>query len=993
MKKIYALIFISFIFNLINGQVTVTPYPFEINVPITITIDANSIATNCNGFSNPTKVYAHLGVGDDLNEYDISVVGNWGQDDGVGEMTNNGDGTWSITFTTNSYFNLTSEQEKYVTKMGMVFRNEDGSQEFKANGCVNFVYNVKSFQVSLTSPTLNSTSFINSGGNLSISATNTNGNANYVLKSNGLTIDTQNNISSYAFNHTNITSNQNYELEVTQGVSVISKKFSVLVDPGKSYIVATGDYDFVDGINYNHSDPTKALLMLYAGNKDFVYVAGSFNNWQPDASYAMKQDYTRNNKFWIELTGLTPDQIETYQYWVVDKTPLTDSPILVKTADPYSTLVLSPFDDPYIPSSSYPNLPPYPTGQEREVTVLQTDQTLYDWQVTNFTKPKKEDLVIYEVLIRDFDGERNFQDLIDRVGYFKNLNINAIELMPVMEFEGNESWGYNVAYHRALDKFYGTEDKLKELVDTFHQNGIAVILDIAFNHAFGRNAMERMWMLDPDGDGWGPPSSENPYFNVTATHSYSVGYDFNHSNSFTKAFVKSTLKHWIQDFKIDGFRWDLTKGFTQNCTNNEGCTNDYNSDRVAVLEEYADYCWNLDPDHYVIFEHLGVNWDANGDGKTSLDEEIEWANYRYDEGKGIMLWGKMTNPYTVIMRGYSYDPDPNPGGYGCNLGSGDISGVGHVSRGFTGKRLVGYAESHDEERVLFQTEINGNTSGQNATLFESRTQRMSAMGAILLTVPGPKMIWHFSELGMENSIFTRSDGVVNLPDNPCNYGDNGSIPGDNKLDTKPQPQWTNNWLADANRSQIYNDWSRLIQLKINEPVFEGDYSIDPESGNYMKQRIYVTDNSLSSLKDVVILANFDVTTQNITPNFPYTGNWYDLMDETGNTYINVSSISNPISIPAGGFKIYGNQASTLSTKPISKEIFSIYPNPTSTAFQINKAVGKVNIYDISGKLIKEFRGDFSSSYEFDVSNISKGLYVVKIENKNGQTHTSKLIKF
>ena len=109
-----------------------------------------------------------------------------------------------------------------------------------------------------------------------------------------------------------------------------------------------------------------------------------------------------------------------------------------------------------------------------------------------------------------------------------NLKINAIELMPIMEFEGNQSWGYNTSFHLALDKFYGTEAKFKELVDVCHQNGIAVILDVALNHAFGRNPMVRMWMDDADNDGWGSASVQNPYFNAVAKHSYSVGEDFNH---------------------------------------------------------------------------------------------------------------------------------------------------------------------------------------------------------------------------------------------------------------------------------------------------------------------------------------------------------------------------------------------------------------------------------------------------------------------------------
>jgi 1,4-alpha-glucan branching enzyme len=93
-------------------------------------------------------------------------------------------------------------------------------------------------------------------------------------------------------------------------------------------------------------------------------------------------------------------------------------------------------------------------------------------------KPEKDKLVVYELLVRDFDAGRNYQSIIDRIDYFKNLKINAIELLPVMEFEGNESWGYNTSFHMALDKFYGSSSKLKEMIDVCHQNGIAVILDV-----------------------------------------------------------------------------------------------------------------------------------------------------------------------------------------------------------------------------------------------------------------------------------------------------------------------------------------------------------------------------------------------------------------------------------------------------------------------------------------------------------------------------------
>lgn len=941
-----------------NITYSVSQTIFEETENITITVDGSSVNESTWGVTNNSLYIWAWSFDVNLqNIQDCPTNGAWTNSSESNKFTyNSGNDTYSFSFIPTTFYSRTG-----IGRIGFLVKAKDGTGDKKSQ---DNLLDVGAFQVIQNAPNSNSTTIINSGENLSIQATNTGGNANYVLKANGTVLNTQTNVSNYSYTHTNITNNQNYELEVTQNGTVITKVFNVLINPGSNIGIMPTTYQ--DGITY--VDDNTAMLVLYATGKDFIYLAGSFNNWQPDISYAMKKDPTRNNKFWIELTGLTPGQIETYQYWVVDNTPPTNSPKLVKVADPYSTLVLSPFDDPFIPPSSYPNIPTYPVGQEREVTVLQTGQTPYNWQVTNFQKPKKEDLVIYEVLIRDFDknvdGGRNFQKLIDKIDYFKNLNINAIQLMPIMEYEGNESWGYNTSFHLALDKYYGTEDKFKEFVDLCHQNGISVILDVALNHAFGRNPMVRMWMNDPDGDGWGEPNAVNPYFNEIATHSYSVGSDFDHSNPRTKDYTKRVIDRWVNDFKIDGFRWDLTKGFTQQCTaNDEGCTNGYRSDRVSILKEYADHSWSLDPNHYVIFEHLGGN-----------QEEKEWADYRENEGKGIMLWGKMTDPYNQLTMGYS-------------SGS-DISGMGHNSRNFNKKRLIGYSESHDEERLMYRNlEFgNANNPSHNVTNLNTSIKRMSALGAISLTIPGPKMIWHFAELGMENSIFTCNNGSVNTP--------NDATPGDCKLDTKPQPQWDNNWLTDVNRSQVYNDWSRLNSLKVNEDVFEGNYAIN-QTDNSLTPKIYIWDDTMptTALKNVVVLANFDVNTQNIIPNFPYTGQWYDLMDETGATFINVTNTSSPINIAAGEFKIYGNNSvQTLSVDDMafSDKPFLMYPNPASASFKINKAINRVTILDITGKEILNYKGNFNANHDFDISKLINGIYLVKFETDTNST-TKKLI--
>ncbi|MBC7606479.1 MAG: T9SS type A sorting domain-containing protein [Burkholderiales bacterium] len=940
-------------------QVTITPATFNVTDPITITVSFASATCNSMG-ANPVKVYMHAGIGNETNAFGYSVVGNWGTDDEVGAMNNNGNGTWSKTITPSTYFGLNATQQANASKMGMVFRNPTGTQTLKlAPSCGDFIFNVGYFQVSLNSPLANSSTIISSGGSLTIQASNTNGNATYNLLANGVSINTTSGTAVYNFPHNNITENQNYELLITQGTATQSRKFTAIVNPGTiSQALPSGT--LLEGINYNLGDASKATLVLDAPFKDFVYVAGSFNNWQPTAAYAMKKDPS-STKFWLELSGLTPGTDYSYQYWVVDTTPIANSPALVKTADPYSTLVLSPFDDPYIPASSYPNLPPYPTGQEREVTVLKTGTAPYNWQVTNFAKPKKEDLVVYEVLIRDFDSHRNFQDLIDRIDYFKNLKVNAIELMPVMEFEGNEGWGYNPSFHLALDKFYGPASKMKEFVDLCHQNGIAVILDIALNHAFGRNPLDRMWMNDPDGDGWGGPSTENPYFNVTSTHSYGVGNDFNHQQPRTKSYVKRVIKQWVEEFKIDGFRWDLTKGFTQNCTGSDACTNSYQQDRVDVLKDYADYSWSLDPYHYAIFEHLGAD-----------NEEQQWANYRISEtpSKGVMMWGEMFTAYKQLELGYAANAD--------------ITRMGNTAHGFTAKRLIGYPESHDKDRLMYEALNYGNTAGTAPPFnnLNNALARMSAIGAASILIPGPKMIWHFADLGMDDSIYTCTDGSVN--------SETDAATGDCKLDTKPQPQWTDNWLAVPQRVQIYNDWARFIALKTTEPVFEGNYTISPNGSN-LKQRIYIYDSSLpvNQIQNVVVLANFSVSALNITPDFPYAGVWYNLMNNTPFTVTNTSDV---INLGPGQFRVYGNKPSTLKTDSFQvSEGISLYPNPSADYFSINSNTRQVEIYSVTGQLVKGFKLH-SKEYQFNVSDLNSGIYMVKATDDNNNVKTMKLVK-
>ena len=319
-----------------------------------------------------------------------------------------------------------------------------------------------------------------------------------------------------------------------------------------------------------------------------------------------------------------------------------------------------------------------------------------------------------------------------------------------------------------------------------------------------------------------------------------------------------------------------------------------------------------------------------------------------------MLWGKTNTPYYQLIMGFGSDSN--------------FSGIGHESRGFQGKRLLGYFESHDEERVMYKAlQFGNNWGGYNIQELNTSLSRMSAIGAMSLTIPGPKMIWHFSDLGMENSLFTCYDGSVNEPD--C------------KLDTKPQPQWADNWLGNDNRREIYDNWSRIIDLKINEDVFEGNYSINSGS---LTPIIYIWDDNISSseLKNIVILANFDVVEQSVTPYFPYTGTWFDLMDEEGETSLNVASTTDQITLQPGEFKIYGNQASTtLSSNELDIFDLKMYPNPSDEFIMFNQSIDSVRIFDITGKELIVYKNIYKGQH-LSIGNLDSGYYLVKIENDN-----------
>lgn len=691
----------------------------------------------------------------------------------------------------------------------------------------------------------------------------------------------------------------------------------------------------VDGVNF--IDDSTVTLSLFVHYKKFIHVIGDFTDWQVDSAYLMRQTPNRS-RFWLTLTGLDPNAEYRYQYLVEgDK----------RIADPYTEKISDPWNDQFISAATYPGLISYPTGKTTEIaSVFRINEQAYQWQVQNFKRPEQKDLVIYELLIRDFIKEHDYKTLIDTLGYFERLGVNAIELLPVNEFEGNSSWGYNPSFYFAPDKYYGPKNDLKRFIDECHKRGIAVILDIVLNHSFGQSPLVRLFS---DGN-YGPPSSNNPWYNVTATHPYSVGYDFNHESMFTRQFVDSVTAFWLREYKVDGYRFDLSKGFTQRVSgSNVGLWSSYDASRIAILKRIANHIWSVDSTAYIILEHFAEN-----------REEQEFAEY----GRGMMLWGNLNIAYSQSAMGWLEDSQR----------SSDLSWGYFKNRGWLKPGLITYMESHDEPWLMYRNLQFGRSSGDyNIKNLTTALDRIKLVAAFFFTLPGPKMMWQFGELGYDQY-----------------------LPESGSERTAPKKiLW--NYYDQPERHNLYETIAALINLRNQNSVFRDPNAVlnlRVGQGQY-DRRINISNDEMAA----TIIGNFGVAPLAVNPNFQKTGPWYDYF--SGDS-VTVTDRQAPITLQPGEFRIFTDLKlisgirESASATPISFELLQNYPNPFNAATTIRYRLSEmsptqtsIKIVNILGQEIKTLVAEKQSAGDYRVTwdgldnsgkPVSSGVYLYSIRS-------------
>lgn len=856
---------------------------------------------------NTATIYAHTGVITDQSTSPTDwkhVKGNWGTADPNVLMTSLGNNLFQISFNIGEFYNFPSNTIVY--KMAFVFRNAAGNIVGRSADGSDIYYDVYPENSGLLGKIFAPEGYV---------LQNPGSPVNLIAKSNEDALLSFENIGTgqqlHQVANAQIIQHQftptqpgEYWIKFTANNGSSSVSDSVLILVNGTPNIQNPPAELLQGLNRITAD--SVVFRLFAPEKNNIYVIGDFNNWTPSLDYQMNLSDDGNN-WWLGVSGLQENQRYGYQY-------LIDGQVF---ADPLSELIADPANDGNIPAYIYPNPYPYPAGKTTGfITLFETNPAPFNWQHADYDRPEKTKLIVYELLVRDFIAKHDYLTIIDTLDYLQNLGINAIELMPINEFENNESWGYNPSFHMALDKYYGTPEHFKMFVDACHARGIAVIQDVVLNHAFGQSPMVRMYWDATNNQ----PAANSPWFNETCPHQpFCWGYDYNHEVQATQDYIDRVNLFWLNEYKVDGYRFDFTKGFVNANTN-------FSQTRIDILKRMVDTIWAVHPEAYVILEHFCDN-----------NEEKILADY------GMMIWGNITHDYHNAHKG----------------NSSNVSWGLHTSRNWNEPHLIAYMESHDEQRTMYEAITNGNSSNTSHDVKNMQIALFRAQTAavLYLLTPGPKMIWQFGELGYDIDI-----------DFPC------------RVCNKPI-LW--NYFLDPYRKQVYDVYAATIKLRNENPTFhEGNLTHSLGAMNKRlvyshpdMDAVVLCNFAVNSAQPQAgftqlgwwyeYFSGDSLLVESLNMQIPMNPGDYKVFTTVKQEIPNIIST---VGVAENLFADY---------------IESLYPNPSDNSFTLKLAANvnpeKIFILQIDGTIVKEIHTN-QISEQIDISELAAGKYFVYVES-------------
>ncbi len=563
------------------------------------------------------------------------------------------------------------------------------------------------------------------------------------------------------------------------------------------------------GVHHDLILPDTVTFALRAPHKPYVSLVGDFNGWDTLANPLVTDG---RGTWWVTLANPGPTR---YGYFVA-----IDEQSHVWVGDPYATELR--WDD------------------EAAWAYLPREQPPFAWTDQNWQTPALRDMVIYELNVRDFAGrwEHNrpkfgdFRAMMDRMDYLADLGINAIELMPIQAFPGRSSWGYNPVFYFSIADVYGSPEDLKRFVDRCHARGIAVILDVAFNHAWGDHPYYHYYppMYGEDGE---QLTNWNPFFHHTpqAVNMWG-GLDWNHFSPDTTRYFQDIVRFWLTEYHLDGFRFDWV------------CGVDYD-DGQPMQPGFHPYhgigaiCWaarETKPDCVLIGEFWQLDGTHSDKTASKMVRETEmdaaW-NGRFHHTLERVInqrWQWEQQDVRRAIAGYAQDGYDSP------------------------VQLINFTCSHDEVRPEHEIKF---YSGRHIDLPEGMTLQQAAvvkaqLGLVLLfTAPGVPMIYAGQEFA--------EDTPRTIDFLPLNW---------EKLEMPDRAQH-----VDLVRS--------LIRLRRTHAALRSD-NIHVYPISFAEKKLICYDRRSGELESqcfdfVVVALNFDNISRIVTLKLPNPGVWLDVI--------------------------------------------------------------------------------------------------------------------
>jgi len=430
---------------------------------------------------------------------------------------------------------------------------------------------------------------------------------------------------------------------------------------------------------------------VWAPHAAKVYVTGTFNRWSQNSTPLFKED----NGCW---SVAVPE---------------------AKAGDEYRYLIHSAVDSKLPPLS---RIDPY----ARKVTNVKGNGIVYDpgafdWGSDSFTMASWNQLVIYELHVGTFHVKAEghpgtFESAIEKLPYLKELGINAIEVMPIMEFSGEFSWGYNPAHPFAVEGMYGGPDALKLFVKAAHEHGIAVILDVVYNH-FGPGDLD-LWRFD----GWAENEKGGIYFyndHRSQTPWGETRPDYGRDE--VREYLRNNALMWFEEYRVDGLRWDMIV-FIKSIDGDEGNPANDLPDGWSLMQWINGEIQQLFPGKISIGESMRDNlWVTKDAGAGGAGFNAQWdAEFVHAVRQAVIARDDASRDLGAVCKAieYRYDLDVF--------------------------RRVIFTESHDEVangRARVPEEI---WPGKVDSWFSKK--RSTLGGALVLTSPGIPMIFEGQEL-------------------------------------------------------------------------------------------------------------------------------------------------------------------------------------------------------------------------------------------------------